>query len=238
MKFRFIFISAVFLLPAMCFGQEFPEIAAGAKVSSLGIGVEGTLGLTKRSNVRGAFNFFNYNDTFTKDGLNYGAKLGFRSLQFVYDQYVFKGFHVSPGLLAYNGNHMDGSAFVPAGQSFKLGNVRYFSGQTNPIDGTARVEFRKAAPMVLFGVGNPLPKSGRHFGFNMDAGVVFQGSPSTTLALTGTACAISPTAGCVNAATDPIVQSNIQAERSKLNDDLKPLQYYPLISFGVSWKIR
>jgi hypothetical protein len=234
-----IVLVAAALLPVMSFGQEpLPMIGAGVKVSPLGIGVEGTTAVTRSSNVRGAFNFLNYDHTFNRGGITYNAGLGFRSLQFTYDQYLFKGFHVSPGLLAYNGNHADGTAFVPAGQSFTLGGVRYFSGASAPVNGTGRVEFRKAAPLVMVGIGNPLPRSGRRFGFNLDVGVVFQGPPQTTLGFTGTACTAGPAAGCVNAATNPAVQSNIQAEQTKINNDLDPLRYYPVVSFGVSWMIK
>jgi hypothetical protein len=90
----------------------------------------------------------------------------------------------------------------------------------------------------MIGVGNPLPRNGRTFGFNVEAGVVFQGTPHTTLSLTGTACTAGPTVGCVNAATDPTVQSNIQAQEAKINNDLDPLKYYPVLSFGFSWRIK
>jgi hypothetical protein len=233
-----IVLIAAALSPIMSFGQELPRIGVGAKVSPLGIGFEGTTAITRNSNVRAAFNFLNYDHTYNKDGITYDADLGFRSLQFTYDQYLIKGFHVSPGLLAYNGTHADGTAFVPSGQSFTLGGVRYFSGSANPVNGTARVEFRKAAPLVMIGFGNPLPRSGRRFGFNLDVGVVFQGLPDTMLGLTGTACAVGPAAGCVNAATDPAVQKNVQAQQTKINNDLDPLKYYPVLSFGVSWRIK
>jgi hypothetical protein len=223
----------------MSFGQEsLPRIGAGVKVSSLGIGFEGATAVTRSSNVRGAFNFLNYDHTYNNDGITYDAGLGFRSLQFTYDQYFFRGVHISPGVLAYNGTHADGTAFVPRGQSFTLGGVRYFSGAADPVNGTARVEFQKAAPLVMIGFGNPLPRSGRRFGFNLDVGVVFQGLPDTTLRLTGTACAAGPAAGCVNAATDPVVQSNVKAQQTKISNDLDPLKYYPVLSFGVSWRIR
>jgi hypothetical protein len=232
-----LFASALF--PVLAFSQEpLPRIGAGVKISPLGIGFEGTTAITRSSNARAAFNFLNLNQTHTKDGIIYDAMAGFRSLQFTYDQYLIKGVHVSPGLLAYNGNHADGTAFVPSGQSFTLGGVRYFSSPADPVNGLARVDFRTAAPLVMIGVGNPLPRSGRRFGFNVEAGVIFQGTPHTALSLTGTACAAGPTVGCVNAATDPTVQSNIQAQEAKISNDLDPLKYYPVLSFGVSWRIK
>ena len=70
--------------------------------------------------------------------------------------------------------------------------------------------------MVLLGFGNILPRSSRHFGISVEAGVVFEGSPNAKLNLAGTAYATA-TPGCVNAATDPGAQANVQSEQTKLN---------------------
>ena len=230
-------LSVCTIFPSPSFGQSSPpKIGVGAKVSTLGIGIEGALAVTQRSNVRVGFNAYNYSRNYGKDGVNYDAGLDLRSLQITYDQYLIGPLHVSPGVLAYNGNRVNASASVPAGRSFTLGGTRYYSGQTNPINGTATLSLGKAAPMILLGVGNLVPRSGRHFGINFDAGGVFEGSPATKLNFTGTACVISPTAGCLNAGTDPTVQSNVQSEQNKLNNDLKPFKYYPVLSLGASWK--
>src|SRR5882672_4036488 len=118
------------IYPQLSFGQgSGPRIGIGAKVSTLGIGVEGAMKVTDRSNVRVGFNFFNYSRNYSKRGINYNGELDLRSLQITYDQYLIGGLHVSPGLLAYNGTHIDASAAVPAGQSFSLGGTTYFSGQ-------------------------------------------------------------------------------------------------------------
>src|SRR5215472_9889330 len=107
-----IVLIAAALSPVMSSGQDsVPRIGAGVKVSSLGLGFEGATAVTQNSNVRVAFNFLNYDHTYNKDGITYNAGVGFRSLQFTYDLYLFKGIHVSPGLLADNGTHADGTAF-------------------------------------------------------------------------------------------------------------------------------
>ena len=212
------------------------EIAVGGKVSTLGIGVEGALGVTDRSNVRAGFNFFNYSRTLTKHGIHYDGDLDLRSLQITYDYYLLRGVHVSPSLLVYNGNHADATATVPAGQSFSLGGTTYFSGQTNPVSGTGKVTVRNLAPAILFGFGNPVPRSGRHLAVNVDVGVVFQGTPTSKLNLTGSACVVNPTTGCLNAATDPTVQQSIQKEQARIDSDVEPLKYVPVVSVGMSWK--
>jgi hypothetical protein len=218
------------------FAQELPRIAVGANVSTLGIGFEAATAVTNRSNVRGGMSFFNYDRVAASDGITYDAELTLRSAHITYDQYLHGGFHVSPGLLVYNGNRAHAIASVPASQSFSLGEVRYFSSATNPVNGSATLKLGRVAPLLLAGFGNLLPRNNRRFGVNADFGVAFQGSPDVKLNLAGMACAVSPTAGCVNAATDALVQSNVQLEQEKANEDLRPFKYYPVVSIGFSWK--
>jgi len=236
---RAVFLAAAILLlplPSRGQGASLPRFGVGAKFGTLGIGFEGATVVTERSNLRFGFNVFDYHQDKTKDGIDYDADLKLRSVQVTYDQYLTRAFHVSPGILIYNGNRIDAATAVGAGESFVLGNTRYFSSQTSPIVGSAEMELRKVAPMVLIGFGNVLPRSNRRFGVNFDAGVVFQGSPKSTLSLTGSACTVSPTVGCLNAGTDPTVQSNVRAEQEQLDDDLRRFQFYPVLSIGVSWK--
>lgn len=206
----------------------------GAKVSLLGIGGEGAVALTKRINVRGGFNFFNYSDTFNKDGIGYGAQLAFRSGEAHLDFFPFAGaFHLSPGLLFYNDNHISANVSVGAGQSFTLGGVSYTSNAANPVTGTASLGFNKVAPSFLIGFGNLIPRNRRRFSLSTEFGVAYTGSPKAVLNLQGAACA-SPGAVCVNAATDPTVQSNVQSEVAKVNHDIAFIKIYPLASIGFA----
>jgi len=225
--------------PLRSFAQsDLPRLGIGLTASSLGAGIQAATAVTHKSNVRAGFNGFNYNDNFSKDGVNYNAQLKLRSAQATYDQYLKGDLHISPGILFYNGNTGSANASVPAGQSFSLGNTTYYSGQANPVTGAGAVTFNKAAPMILIGFGNMLPRSAKHFGLNFEAGVVFEGSPKAALNLNGSACLFSSSVGCVNAATDPTVQSNVQLEQTKINNSLSPFKYYPLVALTFSYKFR
>ena len=210
------------------------RIGVGAKISLLGIGGEAAVALTKRINARGGFNFFNYSDTFGKDGINYGAQLAFRSAEAHLDLFPFAGaFHLSPGLLFYNDNHLSATASVGANQPFTLGGVNYTSSAANPVSGTARLGFNKVAPSFLIGFGNLIPRNRRRFSLSTEFGVAYTGSPKTSLTLAGTACS-NPAVICVNAGTDPTVQSNVQSEIAKVNHDISFIKVYPLASFGFA----
>jgi|GEM_PF-407045 len=210
------------------------KIAIGAKISLLGIGIEAATPLARKLNLRGGFNFFNYSRALTNDGIHYNGKLNFRSGELHLDWFPFGGgFHLSPGVLFYNGNEVTAGASVPGGDTFTLNGTQYESDPTNPITGNGSLTFPKAAPSILVGFGNMLPRSGRHFGFNFEVGGEYQGSPTVALNLQGNACDTSGL-NCVNAATDPGVQANIQGQERKINHDLAPFKFFPQISLGFA----
>jgi hypothetical protein len=209
------------------------KIGIGAKISLLGIGIEAATPLSRKLNLRGGFNFFDYSRGFNNDGIHYDGTLNFRSAEAHLDWYVLGGFHISPGVLFYNGNKITGNASVPSGQTFTLGGTQYESDPTglNPVTGTGGLTWPKAAPSILAGFGNILPRSGRHFGFNFEFGGEYMGAPTMALNLQGTVCNTS-TGVCSNAATDPGIQSSIQAQDKKIDHDLSPFKFFPQISMG------
>jgi hypothetical protein len=216
-------------------GQDLPKFGVGVKASTLGLGIEAATAVTSRSNVRAGFNGFSYSQEVTKDGIHYNGTLTLRSFEVLYDQYLIGGFHVSPGLLVYNGNHVDANAAVPGGSAFTLAGTTFFSDRSNPVSGTGSLNVRKAAPMILMGFGNLLPRSSKHFAVNFEFGVVFQGSPGAKLNLTGSACAKGAN-GCQSVSSSPDIQNRIQAEQGRINDSLGPFKYYPVVSLGFGYK--
>lgn len=210
-------------------------IGVGIRLSTLGAGAEVGVSLTSKLNVRGGFNIFQYSRGFNHDGITYKGQLNLRSGEAHVDFYpIGHTFHLSPGLLIYNGNGATATANVPGGSTFTLGGATYTSDPANPITGTGKLDFVKVAPTAMFGFGNLVPQH-RHFTYNFELGAVFQGSARTKLNLSGNAC--DPLGlNCVNAATDPTVQANIVAEQNKVNNKLSPFKYYPVISIGFGYR--
>ena len=215
--------------------REGGQLGVGIRLSTLGPGAEAAVSVMRHLNVRGGVNFFQYDRNFNHDGVTYKGQLQLRSGEVHVDFYPFgHAFHISPGLLVYNGNALTGNANVPGGSTFTLGSTTYTSDPTNPIAGKGKLDFRKAAPTALIGFGNLVPRS-KHFSLNSEVGVVFQGAARTALNLTGNAC--DPAGlNCVNAATDPTVQANVAAEQTKINNKLSPFKYYPVISAGFGYR--
>jgi hypothetical protein len=231
-----LFFALAFVLPTTASAQS--RVGAQVKVSTLGIGGEIGVQVLPKANVRAGFGVFNYSRTFHNDGIAYDGTLNLRSFTANFDWYLAGPLHVGPGILLYNGFKGSALATVPAGQTFTLGGTTYQSSTASPLSGTLAITGNRVAPEILIGLGNLVPRNGRRFTVNLDLGVAFQGSPESALALTGLACAPPNNSGptCVNAATNSIVQSNMRAQELQLNDDLKVLRYYPVLSFGIGYR--
>jgi len=202
----------------------------------MGAGIQAATAVTSRSNVRVGFNYFSYSGSTSKDNVNYDGTLRLESAEVLYDQYLGAGFHISPGVAIYDGNQGTGTAAVPGGQTFTLNGVSYFSATAAPVTGSASITARKVAPEIMIGFGNLLPRGARHFTLNIEAGVIFQGSPNAKLSLNGSTCVTGGTTGCLPISSNPAVQSNIQGEQTTINNDLGPFKYYPVIRMGFGYK--
>src|SRR5712664_4961983 len=221
-------------VPAQGSSEGRIPIGVGVKVSTLGIGGEVGVAVSHRSNVRFGFNAFSYGHTFDKDGVTYKGTLDLRSAQATFDLFFLKEFHISPGVLVYNGNNVTANASVPGGHSFTLSNTSYVSAAADPITGTGKLTVYKAAPMLLVGFGNLVPRS-RHFSTSFEIGAAYQGPPRVTLNLGGSACD-STGLFCRSISSDPTIQANVVSEQAKLNKSTSPYKFYPVLSFGVGFK--
>jgi hypothetical protein len=222
--------------PPACLAQSpsLPNFGVGAKVSTLGIGVEAVAAVTPRSNLRAGGNWFNYSTGLDRDGVHYEGRLKLRSFSMFFDRYLGGLFHISPGVLAYNGDSGAAVASVPSGQAFTLGGRTYISGRPTPVGGDATLDFQKFSPALLVGFGNLAPRN-RRFGVNFEFGMVYQGDPKVKLNLNGTTCSSNGLA-CLDVAGNPLVQSDIRAQETKLTNNLSLLRYYPVVSLGFGYR--
>jgi len=206
----------------------------GVKASLLGVGAEVATRVTHHSNVRAGFNILGYSRGFSKDGIDYNGHLSFRTVEAHYDYFPWaRSFHLGPGVLYYIGNPVTANALVPSNQSFTLGSQTYYSDPSAPVSAGGRVNFNQVSPMATFGWGN-LVRENRRFSIPVEFGVAFQGSPKTTLNLSGSVCT-SPGLNCTSTASSS-VQTNVVAEQGRINKSMSPFKAYPIISVGFGYK--
>jgi hypothetical protein len=210
------------------------KVGIGIKISTLGVGIEAAVPVTGKLNVRGGFNFLRLNQGISSDGIRYDGHVHFQSAEAHLDWFPFGGFHISPGLLFYNGNSIIATAAVPGGHTFSVGGTSYESDPATPVTGTGTLDFVKVSPSIMIGVGNLIPRNGRHYSFLFEVGGAYQGSARVALNLVGNVCDTNGT-NCRSVASDSTVQANIAAQQLKIRNDVNPYKFFPVVSLGVGF---
>jgi len=202
--------------------------------STLGLGADLAIRIVQPVNLRVGFSTFKYGQDGSQDGVSYHGVLALQSMRALVCLYPFgQGFHVSPGLLFHNANHVTASAAPPTGTVLSAGDESFISDPQNPIVGSAKSRVHSVAPMLMVGFGSLLPKKS-HFAYSFDVGVVYQGSPMSTFNLAGGAC--DPTGQfCGNVADDASIQGQAQSARHDLNSAVSFMRFYPLFSVSVGY---
>ena len=194
-------------------------LAVGAKVGTLGPGLDVTVRLMDRLNLRVNGNYLPLSLTQTIDDIDFNADLTLGSFLGLLDWHPFKNnFRISAGA-AYNGNQLEISG-TPS-EPVEIGDATYTPAQIGTLTGAAT--FSGFAGYVGIGFGNAVEKD-RHWGFVFDLGVLFQGAPEMALSANGLL------------ANDPAFQANLEQERQKLQDNADWFQFYPVLAFGISYQ--
>jgi len=195
------------------------------KVGTLGLGAELNVAFSDSFGARLGLNAFTYKYNANSSSVNYDFKLQLQTVSALADWYPFEGsFRTSAGLF-YNNNKTTLNA-VPGTSGYTINGVTYTATDVGSLQGT--MAFNKVAPYLGIGWGNPVAKD-KGWGMTTDIGVLFQGSPKTSLVATcGTAIAGTPT--CTQ------LQSDAAAENTKLETDLKKFKLWPVISIGISYQ--
>lgn len=211
-------------------------VGIGARVSTLGAGLEAVFGLHERVNLRLQGNAFNYDDTLEEDGVRYDGKLKLQTFGALVDLHPFAGgLRLTAGAFQ-NGNKIDLNASCVS--SCEVGDLTISS--ASPGDNPrlfGRADFKSFAPYVGFGYGNAMRGAPLHFAFDM--GVLIQGSSRIDLDASGTATVTDNNTGMTTTrdlATDPQVQAELQKEARSAEDDTKEFKYYPVISLTLGYR--
>lgn len=220
--------------------SPFSRLAFAGGISPLGLNLQAAMNANRHINIRGVGNIFTHSmNNITTNGMSVNGDLNFATLGISADVYPFPehDFRLSPGLLLINHNALVAGVAVAGGSSFELNGITYYASSTNPIAGNGKLGFntRNPAFTMTTGWGNIVSHRGRRLSFPFEVGVAFVGAPSVSLALTGGQACDQFGQNCVNVATDPTVQANLAAQIQKYKNDMRSLQYFPILSFGVAY---
>ena len=213
--------------PVQAAPPQTPNASVAARISTLGLGLEGSYLVTPNVAARLSYNTYSYSHSASSQGLDYDGKLKLNSVSALADFYpsMHGGFHLTAGFLINNNKlTAHGKPSAPGGaQTFTLNGNSYNVSDVGAVDGS--VTFSKFSPYLGLGFGKP-SEGGSALRFLFDLGVVFQGKPSLSLTRSG---------GTSNPALSSLINADLNAQRDKTQSDVNKFQYYPVISFGLAY---
>ncbi len=206
------------------------DIGIGAKAGTLGAGLDLTVGVTEKINLRGGFNqfSFDYNDSIESSTSSNGASvtstadysttLEFNTIAMLIDYHPFQsGFRLTAGAML-NNSELRGTA-IAGDQTIEIGN--YTSTQGADLQADVSITFPKTAPYLGIGYDSSrYSKSG--LSFTYDLGIMFQGAPTASVEVSGADAAQVP-------------QADIDAEVADINETLADFTVYPVLNLGLSY---
>lgn len=223
-------LSACVLL-ILCGQHANADVALGVGISTLGLGVQGTVGINKFLNLRLAANAASTDENFEESGTEYKGTIDFSSYGLIADIHPFAGsFYLSAGYLA-NGNQFDLKASCP--QSCDIDGKSYKSFPDGQI--SANVDFGSSAPYAGIGWGNAM--QGGRFYAKLDIGVLFQDKPTVDLQATGKFR--NTQTGVVMDTNNPTFQKEVANEEKAMQkeiNDSEDSELYPVIGFSLGYR--
>lgn len=192
------------------------RVAVGARVGTLGPGVEVTGGITSRINARLAFHRLDYarqDEIEDEVTILADTKVTLSSFSLLGDYYPFqRAFRVTAGLV-FNDNEINALA-TPTG-TYTLNGKAFGPEKIGTL--SARVGHKQSVqPYAGIGFGNSVAAGHRaRIGLAFDLGVLFTGSPRIEMEGTGM---IAPTA----------------TQAAAMEEDVRGLTVYPNVSLGLT----
>ena len=201
------------------FAQQ--EFSVGAKLGTLGLGVELTKEFKPNINGRIGLNKWSIDRDGTEDDIKYKIELELKTIAAMLDWFPMGGaFRVTGGLFS-NGNELNMTGESQA--NYTIGNTTYSSSDIGSL--TGKVDFKSVAPYLGVGWGNVVKDRG--WNFAADVGVLFQGSPKVDLQAN-----LTPTSPV--SASD--LEADVQREENQLESDLDSFDMYPVLSLIVAYR--
>lgn len=218
-------------------GGAFSLASASLAVSTLGIGAEAGTNLGQRVDLRVFANYTNLTHRYTESGFrvalnialaNTGAKVDFYPLPRV-------PLRISPGLLLFNHNRVQGNIRAQRDATFTINNVDYASSNADPVYGAGRLLLGGSGVMLTTGLGHYVSRTRKRFTFPFEAGVAFINTPKAQFNFFGTVCSETDVPVCAPASQFPGFTANLVEQVASWNRRVSPFHLYPVLQGGVTY---
>ena len=195
------------------------------KIGTLGAGLEYVHPFSSKLAVGLGLNGLSYDDSLEESNINYDAQLDMQSFALVGDFHPFaNGFRLSAGVM-HNGNEFSLVGTPTGSETVDINGKNYDANDIGSLE--SLIGFKSTAPYLGIGWGKT-PNSGKGWGFDMDLGVLFQGTPLVSLTA-NCSDALIEAGGCDE------LQDNVAEEEKSLTIDSEDFEFLPVISIGASY---
>lgn len=202
-------------------GRHTTRVYTDIGTQGLGIGV--AFGMTDSIDARIGMNSLKGSGSFNGDSLTTDATLTFNNLGLYGDYYPFGGGFRLTGGVQTGKNAVDIKGKF-SGTVTVNGNT-YAAAPGDSIDG--KIDLGSTAPYIGLGYSSRGDQSSAGLSLNFDLGVRM-GTADVSLQATGF--------NSLSAAQRTQLNADLTKERAKLEDDVKVLKTYPVLSLGLSYR--
>lgn len=201
-------------------------VDVAAEIGTTGYGLHLAVPVHDQVGLRFGVNALTYSYADTSDSVDYDFKLKLQTEDLLLDWYPSVGgtFRFTGGVV-HNGNKITAHGRPNSNGTYEINGRTYLASQVGTLNG--KIDFRSAAPYLGVGWGHSSASAKTGWGFTADLGVLFQGSPRTSL--TNSGCTADPL-------TCQQIASDVAAEEASLNEDVRSFRAYPVARIGVNYR--
>jgi hypothetical protein len=200
-------------------------VGVHAQASTTGfIGADVGYKFSPNLHARLGLNTVGFNTNYSSQGIDYNANFNPTNVHFLGDYFPFGGGLRLTGGLIFQNNQFNGTGKSSSTSQITLGGTTYNANDVGTVSSEGSFS-NTVAPYLGIGFGTPLSPG---LGFNLDAGVMFAGSPTVRLRANN----ISP---LVPAAQQQQIKNDLATQERQTNQDIGGFNVYPVISIGVSY---
>lgn len=200
------------------------QVAVSADLGTTGAGVAVIVPMETYLNGRFGIHYFNTSSDKRAAAVDYATRGRLRQVDILFDWFIMDRSKLRlTGGVVYNASEIAATAKPGADGKYIINGQTFNAVDVGTLNGV--VDFRKAAPYLGAGWGNPMARA-NSWHLMADIGVMYQGRGKATLASRG--CAST-------AVTCLLVAAHVAADKAKFQEELDSYKFYPVARFGMAY---
>jgi len=202
------------------------QVAVSADIGTTGAGAYLILPMERTLNGRFGLHYYKSSKSERVADVAYDTKTTLRTADILFDWYAFSGspLHLTAGLV-YHGNKVAAIGRPGADGNYTINGKPYTAADVGSLTGS--IGFRRAAPYLGIGWGNPLAASKQKWQLTGDLGMFFQGPPKVKLVSLGCTTSQVVCRGLVR---------DVAADRARFEGEIDYRKIYPVLRIGAAYR--